>query len=156
MEKEKKLIVSNTIQIAACKKSVWEALTHPDKTKVYMFGCETVSDWKEGSDLLWRGEYQGQAMVFVQGKIVIFQPDTLLKYTVIDPNANYPLTPENHLNVTYTLEEKNGVTTLTVTQDGFEEAAEREKRYRDVYNNGDGWNPILIEIKKLVESETKN
>jgi uncharacterized protein YndB with AHSA1/START domain len=148
------LLVSNTIEIKAPIKSVWEALTHPDKTKIYMFGCETVSDWKEGSDLLWRGEYEGQPMVFVKGKIITYQPDSLLKYTVIDPNASYPHTPENHLNVTYTLIENNGITTLTVIQDGFEGAAEGEKRYKDVYNNGDGWSPILIEIKKLVESET--
>jgi len=39
-----------------------------------------------------------------------------------------------------------------VSQDGFEKAADGEKRYQDVYNNGQGWNPILVEIKKLAEA----
>jgi len=36
---------------------VWDALTNPSMTKQYMFGCETVSDWETGSELLWQGEY---------------------------------------------------------------------------------------------------
>jgi regulator of PEP synthase PpsR (kinase-PPPase family) len=67
--------------------------------------------------------------------------------------ANYPIIPENHLNVTYRLEEKAGITTLTVTQDGFEAVAEGQKRYEDVNNNGDGWNPILVQIKAIAEGE---
>lgn len=144
-------IVKSTITINASKSIVWDALTNPDKTKVYMFGCETVSDWKVGSDLLWKGNHEGKEMVFVKGKIVMIEPEKLLKYTVIDPFAAYPDVPENYLNVTYELTEQGGQTDLTVTQDGFETAAEGEKRYKDTYNNGEGWNPILIEIKKLAE-----
>lgn len=145
-------IVKSTIIINASKSVVWNALTNPDKTKVYMFGCETVSDWKVGSDLLWKGKHEGKEMVFVKGKILMIEPEKLLKYTVIDPFAAYPDVPENYLNVTYELTEQGGQTNLTVTQDGFETAAEGEKRYKDTYNNGEGWNPILIEIKKLAET----
>ncbi len=145
-------IVKSTITINASKSIVWDALTNPDKTKVYMFGCETVSDWKVGSDLLWKGNHEGKETVFVKGKILMIEPEKLLKYTVIDPFAAYPDVPENYLNVTYELTEQGGQTNLTVTQDGFETAAEGEKRYKDTYNNGEGWNPILIEIKKLAET----
>ena len=31
--------------------------------------------------------------------------------------------------------------------------ADGEKRYKEAFNNGEGWNPILVEIKKLVEAE---
>lgn len=145
-------IVKSTITINESKSIVWDALTNPDKTKVYMFGCETVSDWKVGSDLLWKGNHEGKEMVFVKGKILMIEPEKFLKYTVIDPFAAYPDVPENYLNVTYELTEQGGQTDLTVTQDGFETAAEGEKRYKDTYNNGEGWNPILIEIKKLAET----
>ena len=126
-------------------------MTNPEQTRRYMFGCETVSDWKPGSSLLWRGSYEGQEMVFVKGFIKQIQPYSLLQYTVIDPNASFPDIPENHLNVTYRLATENGHTVLTVIQDGFEGAAEGEKRYTEVYNNGEGWNPILVDIKKLLE-----
>lgn len=147
----KKLKVQNTITINAGASKVWDILTKPEETKKYMFGCETVSDWKEGSELLWRGNYEGKDMVFVKGHIKEVQPNKLLKYTVIDPNASYPDIPENYLNVTYELNQQNGQTVLTVIQDGFDTAAEGEKRYTETYNNGEGWNPILVQIKKIAE-----
>ncbi len=148
-----KLVVKSTITINAPSSQVWDVLTNPEKTKIYMFGCETVSDWNVGSELLWEGEYEGKKMVFVKGKIVNIEPNKLLKYTVIDPFASYPDIPENYLNVTYELTEQDGQTTLIVVQDGFETAAEGEKRYKDVYNNGKGWDPILVEIKKVAEMQ---
>jgi len=147
-----KLIVQNSILINAPLDKVWDALVSPEQTKKYMFGCETVSDWKIGSPLLWKGTYEGKEMVFVKGIILDIQPNKLLKYTVIDPNSSMPDIPENYLNVTYTLSEKEGQVNLTVVQDGFEGAAEGEKRYKDVENNGEGWNPLLVEIKKVVEA----
>ncbi len=52
-----KLFVKNSIVINAPVANVWDALVNPEQTKKYMFGCETVSDWKPGSPLLWKGEY---------------------------------------------------------------------------------------------------
>ena len=145
-------IVKSTITINAPAAKVWDALINPEQTKKYMFGCETVSDWEAGSPLLWRANYEGREMVFVKGVIVTIEPNELLKYTVIDPNSTMPDIPENYLNVTYQLAEQNGQTTLTVLQDGFENAADGEKRYRDCYNNGEGWDPILVQIKTLLEA----
>ena len=145
--------IQNIIEIAADVTKVWDVLTKPEETKKYMFGCETVSDWKEGSELLWKGSYEGKDMVFVSGTIKEIDAPKLLKYTVIDPNAPYPLTPENHLDVTYELSAAEGKTILNVTMEGYEHAAEGEKRYNDSYNNGEGWNPILVQIKKIAEEE---
>lgn len=148
-----KKTVTNSITINAPATEVWDALVNPAKTKVYMFGCETVSDWKVGSDLLWRGNYEGKETVFVKGKIKAIESNKQLVYTVIDPFASYPDIPANHLNVTYKLEQQGQETILTVTQDGFESAAEGDKRYEDIYNKGEGWNPILVQIKALVEGK---
>ena len=117
-----------------------------------MFGCETVSDSKPGSPLLWRMQQEGKEMIPVKGIIISIQPNKMLKYTVIDAHASYPDIPQNYLNVTYEFSEYNGQTQLTVTQDGFKSVTEGEKRYKDVYNNGNGWDPILQQIKKLVEA----
>jgi uncharacterized protein YndB with AHSA1/START domain len=59
----KELIITNSIDIHASASKVWDALTNPEQTKKYMFGCETVSDWEVGSPLLWRGTYDGKEMV---------------------------------------------------------------------------------------------
>ena len=70
--------INNTITILASAEKVWDVLTNPAETKKYMFGCETVSDWKPGSELLWRGEYEGKPMVFVKGHIVEIDPEKQL------------------------------------------------------------------------------
>ncbi len=148
------MIVTNTIAIHAQAAKVWDGLTNPEQTKKYMFGCETVSDWKVGSPLLWKGVFNGTELVAVKGNIVDVVPGTYLEYTVIDPNnPNMPDIPENYLTVTYSLVEEAGNTILTVTQGGFDHAAEGQRRYEETYNNGEGWNPILVQIKKIVEEE---
>ena len=146
------LFVTNTITINAPKEKVWDILVNPAQTKKYMFGCETVSDWKVGSPLLWQGKWEGKDMVFVKGSIVEIRPNEYLAYTVIDPNnPNMADVPENYLTVIYDLEETNGKTELKVSQGDFNKVADGEKRYKETYNNGEGWNPILIQVKAIAE-----
>ncbi len=145
------LIIKNSITINAGVDKVWDALVNPDQTKKYMFGCETVSDWKVGSSLLWKGNYEGKEMVFVKGHIKELKKEELLVYTVIDPNSTIEDIPENYLTVTYDLKGEKDQTVLTVTQGDYSKVANGEARYKEAYNNGEGWNPILILIKKLLE-----
>ena len=146
------LIIKNTISINAPATKVWDVLVNPEQTKKYMFGCETVSDWKEGSSLQWKGYWEGKEMVFVSGAIVSIDSPNKLVYTVFDPNhTTMADIPENYLTVTYELKEENGQTTLTVTQGDYNIVAEGEKRYKESYNNGEGWNPILAQIKTIAE-----
>jgi uncharacterized protein YndB with AHSA1/START domain len=147
------LIVTNSIMIDAPAPKVWDALVNPEKTRIYMFGCETVSDWRPGSALLWQGNFEGVDLVAVKGFIKEIQPDKFLAYTVFDPNIGMEDIPENYLLVTYELSARDKQTLLTVTQSGFEKAADGERRYKEASNSGDGWNPILVAIKKLVESK---
>lgn len=147
----KNLFVENTIEINAPASKVWDYLTKPELTKQYMFGCETVSDWKKGSELLWKGQHEGKDIIYVKGVIVEIQPGKRLIYTTIDPHSNIDDVSENYLHVTYDLSEKNGKTTLHVKQGDYSTVAEGERRYKEASNGGEGWNPILVEIKKLAE-----
>lgn len=149
----KPLFVKNEITISAAAAKVWDALVNPEQTKKYMFGCETVSDWKVGSSLEWKGHYEGVDMVFVKGEILEIQPEKFLAYTTIDPNSGIDDTSENYLRVTYAISSKGNDTLLEVTQGDYSTVAEGERRYQEAWNNGEGWNPILTEIKKLVEQE---
>jgi len=101
---KKTLIIKNSITINAPASKIWDALTNAEQTKKYMFGCETVSDWKTGSSLLWKGNYEGKEMIFVKGHIADIKPEKFLAYTTIDPN-NPAIAdiPENYLTVTYDL-----------------------------------------------------
>jgi uncharacterized protein YndB with AHSA1/START domain len=144
------LIITNSITIKAPVEKVWDALVNPEQTKKYMFGCEAISDWKPGSELLWRGNYEGNDMVFVKGKIVEINPGKFLSYTTIDPNSGIADIPENYLIVTYDLKEENGQTILTASQGDYSTVGDGEKRFRETLDGG-GWQPILEEIKKLLE-----
>ncbi len=145
------LLIKNSITINAPVKKVWEALTNPEWTRKYMFGCDAISDWNIGSPLLWQGTYEGKEMIYVKGRIIDLIPEKFLAYTVFDPQSTIEDIPENYLTVTYKLIFENGVTMLEVTQGDYTTVAEGERRYADSYNGGEGWNPILVEIKKLVE-----
>lgn len=146
------LIVNNTIAINATPSTVWDALVNPEQTKKYMFGCETVSDWTVGSPLLWRGNFDGHELVAVKGSIVAIEPERFLAYTTIDPNSAIDDISENYLTVTYALQTDNGQTILTVTQGDYATVGDGERRYQETIDGG-GWDPILIEIKKLAEAE---
>lgn len=147
------LLVKNSITINAPASKVWDALINPEQTKKYMFGCETVSDWKAGSPLLWKMNNDGKELVAVKGVVVDIQPEIFLAYTVIDPNnPAIEDIPENYLTVTYALTNENDQTVLTVTQGDYATVADGERRYKEAWNNGEGWNPILVKIKELVET----
>ena len=145
-------VVTNTITINAPMSKVWDALTDPEETKKYMFGCETMSDWKVGSPLLWVGYPEGKETVYVKGNIVEIKHGQRLTYSTFDPFSTMEDVPENYLNVTYDLKPEKGKTILTVTQGDYNTVADGERRYLEASNNGEGWNPILVEIKKLVEA----
>ena len=143
-------MITNSITINAPAEKVWDALVNPEQTKKYMFGCKTVSDWKPGSELLWKGNYEGNDMVFVKGKVVEINPGKFLSYTTIDPNSGIADIPANYLTVTYDLKEENGQTVLTATQGDYSTVGDGEKRFKETLDGG-GWQPILEEIKKMLE-----
>ncbi len=146
------LMVENEILINAPLTKVWDVLTNPEETRKYMYGCETVSDWKPGSPLLWRAEVEGKVTVFVKGTIVNIKPGHLLAYTTFDPNnPKIEDIPENYLTVTYRITEEDGQTRLVVTQGDYSKVADGEKRYNDTVQGG-GWAAVLAEIKKVAET----
>ncbi len=146
------LVVKSSIVINAPASKVWDALVNPEQTKKYMFGCEAISDWKPGSPLLWKGVFNGAELIAVKGNIVSIVLEKFLAYTVFDPNSTMEDVPENYTTVTYELSSESGMTVLDVTQGDFSTVANGQKRYEETYNNGEGWNPILVEIKKLAEA----
>ena len=150
---EKKFII-NEIEIKAKASKIWDVLTKAEYTKEYMFGCETVSDWKVGSLLEWKGKWDGQDMIFVKGFILKNKPFESFVYTVFDPNnSSIKDVPENYLTVSYELKDLNGMVQLKVTQGDYNLVEGGEKRYAESYNNGLGWSPFLEQIKIIAERD---
>ena len=142
--------IQNEIEIQASAEDIWDALTHPSKTQQYMYNCEALSTWKEGEELLWKGAHDGK--IYVKGRVVTFDPEKTLSYTVFDPNGTYPDIPTNYLTVTMQLEEQGEGILLKVSQGDYTQVADGTQRYEDTLDQG-GWQSVIIGIKELVERE---
>jgi uncharacterized protein YndB with AHSA1/START domain len=141
----KNLIVKISKEIDAPASRVWEALTKPELIKQYLFGTETISDWKKGSKLTFRGEWEGKSYED-KGTIIDIIPNRLLHYNYWSSMQNLEDKPENYKNVIFELIEKDGKTNLTLMQDnnGTEEGRTHSEQ---------NWNMVLDGLKKLVEKK---
>jgi len=134
----------STVTIHATRQEVWNALTNPEKVKQYMHGTEMSTDWKEGSPIVWRGEWKGRSYED-KGTVLAVEPQRLLRYTHWSPMGGSEDRPENYHTVTYELAGDDGKTTLTLTQDNNASQEEADKMAKD------NWGPVLNGLKETVE-----
>ena len=138
------LKVSKSIVIKSSAENVWDGMTNPDKIKVYLFGTETITDWKTGSAIIFQGEYNGQHYKD-KGNVLENQPNKLLKYKYWSGFSGLEDKSENYSIVTYQIEETDKSTVkLTWTQEGF--ASEEGQQHLE-----QGLPGMLEQIKELVE-----
>ena len=93
------LIAQASTTVAAPAAAVWEALTNPVLVKQYMFGTDVVSDWQEGSPIVWRGEVKGRRYED-KGTILKLIPQHTLQYSHYSPLSGLPDEPQNYHTVT--------------------------------------------------------
>jgi uncharacterized protein YndB with AHSA1/START domain len=144
MKMNKGIVATATATFHAPASKVWEALTKPDLIKKYLFGTDVISDWKVGSPILYRGEWQGKPFED-KGQILEIEPERLLVSTHWSPLSGVPDAPENYHTVTYRLLEKDSGTEVTIFQDN--NASEDEKTHSE-----QNWKAVLEGMKKVVES----
>lgn len=141
---DKKLIAKASTTIQAPVAKVWGALVNPATIKQYMFGTNVVSDWKKGSPIAWKGEWEGKKYED-KGVILDVQPQRKLAYTHFSPLSGLPEKPENFHNVTIELTEKGKQTLVSLSQDNNANEKEREHSQKN-------WEMMLSGLKKLLES----
>lgn len=137
-------IAKATMTISSPPSKVWEALTKPELIKQYFFGAEIVTDWKEGSPIVYRGQWEGKPFED-KGVVLKVEPNRRLTVTHWSPLSGVPDVPENYHRVDYLLEAVGGGTRITITQDNNasdEEAAQSRKN----------WTAVLEGLKKLLKS----
>ena len=139
-----KFIAKATTTVNAPASKVWDALIKPDLIKEYLFGTKVTTDWKEGSPITYKGEWEGKAYED-KGEILKFDPEKSLVSTHWSPLSGVPDIPENYHTVTYQLSEKNGKTEITILQDN--NATEEEKAHSE-----QNWRTVLDGMKKLLEN----
>ena len=141
----KDLVVKKSIFIKADAAAVWDALVNPAKIKQYLFGTDTISDWKVGSRLTYKGVWQGKEYED-GGTILQLQPEKILQSTYWSSMSGTEDKPENYATVTYELEKKDGGTLVLLTQDNCK--TEEQKKHLE-----ENWGMVLEGLKKVAEGK---
>jgi uncharacterized protein YndB with AHSA1/START domain len=127
--------------------AVWDAITNPDLIKKFMFGTETVSDWNEGSSIIWNGTWQGKPYED-KGTILKIEPPRLLQYSHFSPLSGEPDVPENYHTLTYELADKGDNTLVVLSQDN--NSSEEDRKHSQGM-----WESLLASLKKVLEEQAK-
>ncbi len=138
-------IAKASILINAPAAKVWDALTQPDLIKQYLFGTEVTTDWKVGSPITYRGDWQGKPYED-KGKVLEVEPGRKIVSTFWSALSGVPDQPEYYKTVQYELSNQGSATRLTVTQDN--NASEEEAQH-----SSQNWQMVLEGIKKLLEGK---
>ena len=141
----RQLVATASTHIDATPERIWKALVTPAAIKQYMFGTTVTSDWKEGSPIRWKGEWQGKSYED-NGTILAFEPNRKLEYSHFSPLAGKPELPENFHTVTIELAPEGKGTNVTLSQDNNASEQEREHSTKN-------WEMMLSGLKEYVESQ---
>ncbi len=138
------LIVSKSVIVNANQDKVWNALTNPEIIKEYLFGTETITDWKVGREIIFQGEYGGHKYRD-HGVVVENIPNTKISYSYWSGFSGLEDKPENYSTVTYALTNKGiNQTELTWIQKGYA----NEEGYK---HSESGMDEFLGSIKRIIE-----
>jgi len=138
-------VATAQIEIDAPPERVWEALTEPDQVKEYMFGAEVDSDFRPGSPITWRGEWDGKSFED-KGEVIASEPGRLLEMTHFSSMSGKDDRPENYHRVRYELSDIDGRTSVELRQDGNSDAEAAE-------HSAKNWQAMLDGLKQVAERQ---
>ena len=138
------LEVTGTIDVHATAAKVWQALTDPELIKEYLFGTNTITDWKVGSAIAFEGEYSGQTYRD-HGVILEYVPMERISYSYWSGFTGLEDKPENYSKVTYTVKAKDdNLTEFSWIQKGYA----TEDGYK---HSKEGMQAFMEQIKGIME-----
>lgn len=131
---EDKFVTNVSVSINAPIAKVWDALINPEMIKKYMFGSEAISDWKEGSPIIWKGDWNGQSYQD-HGVVLKIEPMKVLQYSHFGSVGKEA--PESYPIVTCTLTQDGEQVLLSLSQDNnpSEEVMEVSKKNWEMMMN---------------------
>jgi uncharacterized protein YndB with AHSA1/START domain len=138
-------VASVRLEINAPVRKVWEALSDPVLIKKYMFDTEVISEWKEGSLILWKGVWEGKTYQD-KGVIIRLVPFKILELTHFSPLAGVPDKEENYHRLVFTLTTKGTGTMLHFTQDNNPDKVSRDHSQKN-------WQLMFQNLRDLLENQ---
>jgi uncharacterized protein YndB with AHSA1/START domain len=137
-------VAEASININAPRDAVWRALLDPAAIKEYMFGTTVQTNWEVGSDIRWRGEWNGRKYED-KGKVLRVVPGKQLSYTHFSPLSGNSDTLDHYHTVTISLTPEGSQTAVTLTQDNNPDEDSRE-------HSEENWVSMLMALKRHVEA----
>lgn len=134
-----------SIKINSQPQQVWNSLVTPEIAKKYFWGAEITTEWKEGSPITFKGEFNGNKYL-EKGILLSVIPNKQLQYTHWSNLEGIPDIPENYRVWTFNLEEEENYVQLSVSENNI--PTENKKERSDEF-----WKEMLATIKQIVENE---
>ena len=130
-----KLTVERSIWIAAPRERVWQAVTDP--AQIAQWFAPGTSFSKNGDKISVRIGDMDMEVAVIE---LVDPPRQITTRNLL----------ERSMTTTYTLEEENGGTRITVTEAGFESLPEDARKER-LDQNGKGWEMALENLKAFID-----
>jgi uncharacterized protein YndB with AHSA1/START domain len=138
-----KLTLNIDLKFKVPAAKVWQGLTDPEMVKQYFFGTQLKSNWKAGGPITFSGEWDGKKYED-KGTIQEIDPGKFVKYSYWSSMAGTEDKPENYANISYSLTENKGETTLSITQDNIKNQESKE-------HSEQNWKIVFEGLRKMIE-----
>jgi len=134
------------VTVRAPRRTVWQVLTSNGAHPEILFGAEVRSDWRLGSPITWRGEWEGRSFED-RGRVIELEDrgePWRIVLTHFSPLSGLPDEPDNYHTLRFELEETAAGTVVALDQDNnpTREAAEHSQR---------NWAQMLAGVKAVAE-----
>jgi len=131
------------VKVRAPLEKVWAALTQPAEVKKWFFGTNLVTDWRPGSPLFFRGEWEGEAYED-RGTVKSFDPPRSLSYDYWSAFSGTEDRPESRQLIHIALSESPDGVEVTITQSNVDTQERAD-------HSASNWAAVLGALKKLLE-----
>lgn len=135
---------SSSVTVHTTPERAWSALTDPAQVKQYFFGTNLVTDWKPGSPVLFKGEWEGKPYED-RGTVLGFEPPRRLSFNYWSNFSGTPDVAEQRQIIAYEVQPEGGGVRVTIKQSNCasQQAAD---------DSAKNWSVVLGGLKKLLES----
>ncbi len=134
---------SVSVTIRAPLERVWDAITQPAIVKQYFFGTDLDTDWRVGSSVFFRGEWQGKRYED-RGTVLAYEPMKALAFNYWSSFSGTQDATETRQIVRYRLEPVPDGIRVTVDQSNVASQAIAD-------HSAENWRGVLDGMKRLLE-----
>jgi len=137
--------VVKSVEISASPNEVWHMLTEPDEIAKWMDGARVESQWQLGSDILFTGMMPNFNKRYRdRGTVLAVEHEKFLQYSHWSEMTRLPDIPQNRTIITFTIQQVDEKTHLTMHQENFH--SEVEYKHANFF-----WGVALHIMKNLLE-----